>query len=404
MLMAAYWLPLVNLQMKIKMRLLIVLTVLIFSCRQEFKELTVDQAEYGVAEISIDQLESNGIKLKEGELVLFFSDNPNHPLVSQPIRNSEGALESFMVKVGAERTVTTEIVLADHYPEFKAHTNIRLAAKKPELHEVSTYERLKGFDTNVTSPVLQMEGPAWENEFVAFRNYLDERNGMDIFGKKIDTMVLDEVGVPGGPSYHNLQDWGQDILKVGNSLGAGSIALQIGDSLYRIGPDATSFTNIVTEGPLKSVLEFTFDNWEVQGRSYQVRHQVEIQSGTRFYQSFVSVKGLKGDERLVTGIVNMNSDSLYSYKGVQEVAFGTYDNQAFGGEKLGMAIAVNKDDFNETFTTPDTGKGITQTYGLTLNLYKDRPTSFRFYSCWEYENTQFSDYTGFSDFITSDLK
>ncbi len=64
-----------------------------------------------------------------------------------------------------------------------------------------TAARLEGicYDNydHVTSAAYQMEGPAWENDLVGFRNYLDQRNGMDIFGKIESRMVLDSVGVAG---------------------------------------------------------------------------------------------------------------------------------------------------------------------------------------------------------------
>ena len=53
-------------------------------------------------------------------------------------------------------------------------------------------------------------------------------------------MVLDEVGTDTAKNYHQLSDWGMDILKVGTSLGAGALALQLQtndgkDSLVRLG-------------------------------------------------------------------------------------------------------------------------------------------------------------------------
>lgn len=50
-----------------------------------------------------------------------------------------------------------------------------------------------------------MEGPAGKNDKVGFRNYYDLRNGMDIFGKITDKMVLDTIGLTG--SYHDLSNW-----------------------------------------------------------------------------------------------------------------------------------------------------------------------------------------------------
>lgn len=381
-----------------------ILTLLLLSaCQKEFTKIEITDADHGISFISIDELKASQVSFKEdSETPIFFIDNPNKPLVAQPIY-LEGSLSGFLVKTGEAKTVTVEVVSGSAALETEMFTNIRFAKKKPDLHEVKTLERLPGTDTKKTSPELQMEGPTWENEFVAFRNYFDQRNGMDIFGKRIQTMVLDKVGAPGEPSYHDLQDWGQDILKVGNSLGAGAIALQIGDSLHRIAPGSDANATVLYEGPLQSKVRLEFRDWKVLDRVYQVTHDITIQSGTRYYSSAVSVDGLIGDEYLVSGIVNMDSDSLYTFTGQNEVAFGTYDNQAFSGEKLGMAIALAKDQLVNSFATLDKGPGITQTYAVSMKIANATPVNFRFYACWEYENKAFSTIEGFQEFIQSDL-
>ncbi len=379
-------------------------TLILFSaCNEEFVSIDVSNADHGVAYIPVSDLKSKHISFDEQvERPIFFVDNPNKPLIAQPLYEG-GAITGFLVKSDTLKQVTVEVLHLSHYPEMDTLTNIRFAKKKPSLHEVSSLERLPGVDTKLTSPELQMEGPTWENERVAFRNYFDQRNGMDIFGKRVQRMVLDEVGAPGAPSYHDLQEWGQDILKVGNSLGAGAIALQIGDSLYRIAPGSAGTAEVLYEGPLQSQVRLQFADWKVRDRVYQVTHDITIQSGTRYYSSTVSVDGLIGDENLVTGIVNMDSDSLYTITGQDEVAFGTFDNQAYGGEKLGMAIALGKQDLIASFATPDTGEGITQTYAVSMKIKNATPVNFRFYACWEFENEMFSSLDGFTSYIQSDL-
>ena len=69
---------------------------------------------------------------------------------------------------------------------------------------------------------LRYEGPGWESSKVGYRLYFDWRNAIDIFGKKVDTMVLSKVGLDNYDSYHEESPWGQDILKAGKSLGIGS--------------------------------------------------------------------------------------------------------------------------------------------------------------------------------------
>ena len=61
----------------------------------------------------------------------------------------------------------------------------------------------------------KFEGPGWESDLIGYRFYLDWRNSTDIFGKKVSKMVLPEVGQVDAPTYHELNDWGMDVFKVG---------------------------------------------------------------------------------------------------------------------------------------------------------------------------------------------
>jgi hypothetical protein len=74
----------------------------------------------------------------------------------------------------------------------------------------------------------------------------------------------------------------------------------------------------------------------------------------------VTVNGAAG-MKFVTGIVNLETDSVYSNSGNGYAYMYTHDNQAFDGEKLGMAIIVPHNSI-DVYTAPETGEGITQTY------------------------------------------
>ena len=81
---------------------------------------------------------------------------------------------------------------------------------------------------------IQFEGPGWESDKIGYRLYLDWRNAIDIFGKKTDKMVLQNVGLDGFDSYHEMQDWGVDVLKVGDALGIGTLAFWNGEKAVRV--------------------------------------------------------------------------------------------------------------------------------------------------------------------------
>src|SRR6478609_3249302 len=70
---------------------------------------------------------------------------------------------------------------------------------------------------------IRYEGPGWESDKVGYRFYLDQRNAVDVFGKKVPEVVLQKAGLDGFDSYHEMQPWGMDVLKVAKSLGVGTI-------------------------------------------------------------------------------------------------------------------------------------------------------------------------------------
>ncbi|MEI9906336.1 MAG: glycoside hydrolase family 88 protein [Asticcacaulis sp.] len=70
--------------------------------------------------------------------------------------------------------------------------------------------------------LIAFEGLGWESDKVAYRLYLDERNVIDIYGKKVARPILPDIGQNVG-DYHSMNDWGQDIFQVDQSLGMGGI-------------------------------------------------------------------------------------------------------------------------------------------------------------------------------------
>ncbi len=288
-------------------------------------------------------------------------------------------------------------------PSFTPRTNVRFADIKPPFRELTTAKRLSSTDTKISQKYFQMEGPAWENEYVAFRNYFDARNGIDIYGKRLHEMILNKVGI-NGQNYHELADWGMDILHVGTSLGAGAIAMEVQDSVYRIDYSEGADVKIISKGPLRGLFELHFPKWQAAGRTYDITHRISIPAGKRYYQSEVNIVGIKGDEKLVSGLVNLHNDTLYTLPVGQVTALATHDKQAFDSEYLGMALMVKSKDFLGTGTAPDSGDGITSSHLIKLKISDGEPTIFRSYACWQFENEKFKDLDYFMQFLTQEGK
>ncbi len=302
-----------------------------------------------------------------------------------------------------EKKVVLGFVPPGEYPEFKARTNLRLGdAQQPGYPELETAERLEGityYNHTRTGEVYQMEGPAWENDRVGFRNYLDQRNGIDIFGKLTGKMVLDSVGIEGGPSYHEPGEWGMDVLKVGTSLGAGAIGYLYHDSIYRVGDNGSGTYELLFEGSQRSRFSLNYSHWMVGENELEVVHQIEIAGGKHYYQGTVTYSGSDEVLHLVPGIVNMKSDQLHVIEAdPYHTALITHDLQAEDTTMLAMALMVPTGSLIGYGESRESGDGIIQTYYALLEAGQGKPVPYRFYALWEKEDPRWSsleEVTGF---------
>jgi hypothetical protein len=282
---------------------------------------------------------------------------------------------------------------------FPKRTNIRLA-KSPQKNGnyIELQREVRPVDHLPQShPMLyQYEGVGWESDRVAFRSYFDARNGKDIFGKCKPALVLDTIGFP-GQDYHKLSDWGMDVLKVGSSLGAGALALQIGDTLYRLGATQEATFETIFEGPVRSRLKLRYEGWLVAGDILNLTEWITIEAGSYSYSSYVQVEGLKKTANLVTGIVNLKNKAkrmvlVKANKGWRYLL--SLAPQSELGDQLGMAILFPGKQYSSIQVAPDSSsiKGaITHTFLVKQKLDKKFSGEFYFYSFWQKSMPEFAD-------------
>jgi hypothetical protein len=299
------------------------------------------------------------------------------------------------LEASGQQTIAVRFTEQDHYPEFPARTNIHLGDARDNYRNLDKASRLDGVSyqnyEGVTSASFQMEGVAWENDRVGFRNYMDQRNGMDIFGKTTTEMVLDSVGKANGPSYHEPGAWGQDILKVGTSLGAGGIGYMYHDSIYRVGDRGSGTFEVVFRGSQRSRFKLDYTGWMVDDQIVHVTHQVEIVAGRHYYQGNVVYEGSNAPLSLVTGIVNMLSDSLHVVRlNDQYTALFTLDHQSEDGTMLAMALMVPAVHLKMTGETRNEGEGVIETYYAVLDASPGELVPYRFYALWEREDPRWA--------------
>ena len=304
----------------------------------------------------------------------------------------------------ASQKIVIKFIPPEEYPVFPDRTNLHLGDAENNYQKLSSAQRLEGISyhnySGITEAAFQMEGAAWENDRVGFRNYMDQRNGMDIFGKTTTAMVMDGVGMKGEPSYHEPGEWGMDVLKVGTSLGAGGIAYMYNDSIYRVGDNGSGSYGVVFRGPLRSRFNLSYTDWTLEDQTLNVVHQIDIIAGRHCYQSNVIYNGMEESMALVPGIVNMKSKELHLSKlNDQYTALITFDHQSEDGSLLAMALVVANPYLKSYGETRNEGEGIIQTYYALLDAFPGESIPYRFYALWEHQDPKWSSLEEITNYL-----
>jgi len=223
---------------------------------------------------------------------------------------------------------------------------------------------------------IRYEGPGWESNKIGYRLYLDWRNAIDIYGKLTEEMVLSKVGLDGFDSYHNMSDWGADILKVGKGLGIGSIGRLVNNEVVHF--NEVQNTDVKIENSIQnSNIQIDYKGWKTNNQTTNLTSNLTIFPNERYTQhSIQSTTALDG---ICTGIVN-----LYGLPMVQKVSenkkwgyIATYGKQTLFDDNLGMAIFYRIDNTEKVFQ------------GKNDYLIQFKPTTskvtFYFLGAWEKE-------------------
>jgi len=185
---------------------------------------------------------------------------------------------------------------------------------------------------------IRYEGPGWESDKVGYRFYLDQRNAMDVFGKKTADMILQHVGQDGFDSYHHLQPWGMDVLNAGKSLGLATIAALADGKVTRVEKTDSVDCRIMKNGPVFSSIHTRYFGWQVGGEKFNLYSRLSIHAGTRLTHAVL--KFMPGPKVVVTGIVKDKNATLWTSVGdAQHWGYlATYGRQSLNSDNLGLVI------------------------------------------------------------------
>ena len=191
---------------------------------------------------------------------------------------------------------------------------------------------------------LHHHGPAFESELVAYRIYFDKRQTVDIYGKSRKGFELAEtLFYP--TDEHKAQGYGDDVLWVGSTCGAGTL------KGWENGKPAHIIPTLRTEcirayGPLRTVVDIIDTDWEYQGKNITMTTRYILYGGHRDVRVEVSFKEPLADETFCAGVINVKDSERYTdHKGLigcwgTDWPAGANDTIGRKLETVGLAVCI----------------------------------------------------------------
>lgn len=245
---------------------------------------------------------------------------------------------------------------------------------------------------------MRYEGPGWESDKVGFRLYLDHRNGIDIFGKKMPAMVLQDVGLDGYESYHEPAAWGMDVLKVGSALGMGGFGAWSEKEAHRVAVTNRTQARVLANGPVVSQIRLDYEGWETPDGKTDLTTLLSIDAGSNLTETTLTLDGTYPD--MVTGIPK--HPDVEWLKGETDIPneawtyLAAFGPQSLSGDNLGLVIFVRRESF-EGFAEDD------HNHLIRLQLRNGQAT-YRFGAVWESSSGSAASLEAFNDWIKSTLE
>ena len=242
---------------------------------------------------------------------------------------------------------------------------------------------------------IRYEGPGWESNKIGYRLYLDWRNAIDIFGKKTEAIILPQVGQDGFDSYHEMRDWGSDILKAGKGIGIGSIDRYLNNErmhFYEV--DSTIAT--VANTAKNSVVKVNYFGWKTATDKINFTSELTISPDQRYTKH--SIHPSKAIEGICTGIVKQKNTEVYRKQSANKkwAYLATYGKQSLVPDQLGMAI------FYQT-STIEKEEDAEFDY-LLLFKPTTKAVDFYFLGAWEQEPNGIKTKEEFLSYLDEQLK
>lgn len=197
-----------------------------------------------------------------------------------------------------------------------------------------------------TYNVQHHHGAAFESELVAYRIYFNEKQTTDLYGKFHKGLELEESQFyPTGEQLK--RGFGDDVIKVNSSCGAGTLRGWDGTQSTLIKPVAVRGQRILVSGPVRTIVDAEVKGWQYQNKELNMINRYTLYAGHRDAQVDVLFDAPLDKEVFCTGVQNItgHADMFSDHNGLV-ASWGTdwpvNDTVKYKKETVGLATYIPK--------------------------------------------------------------
>lgn len=193
--------------------------------------------------------------------------------------------------------------------------------------------------------VLHHHGVAFENELVAMRIYMDQRQTVDLYGKYRKGLELHDTQFYAS-AVQKAQGYGDDVLWVGNTFGLGALRGWDGSAPTMLSDVEGRTQRIVAQGPVRTIVEMDDYRWTVAPGMRPVNMTVRytLYAGHRDCDVTATFSRDMSASEFSTGIINVKSSTEFTDHAGLRGCWGTdwpaTDTLNWKRETVGLGIYV----------------------------------------------------------------
>lgn len=326
---------------------------------------------------------------------------------------------AFTSDMKAGETKQFKIVLSKDNPaiQYKPRTFAELMLRNPKIKEKNKqdiYLQELFFNPETKDPyhIVHHHGIAFESELIALRIYFDERQTLDLYGKSNKQLELKETQFYTTQEQKLQNNYGDDILWVGNTFGFGAFRGWNGEKSTMISDVKSRGQRIIAKGPVRTIVEIVDRGWKPMGSPQRINTTIrytlwnghrDIQVDVLFPYELGNYTETK-DLLFSTGLINVKGSKEYSNNNGLRGLWGTdwpvslKDSVGHKKETVGMGIYIpnkylvrelpaNKDDYGFVISTSSKCLSYYLTYSSDNETfgYHSANSWFDYLSLWEEE-------------------